>query len=92
MMNEPILILYLVFNIIAFALFGIDKKRAVQEEYRISERMLLTVAFFGPIGAYVGMRIFRHKIRKPLFSILVPVFILLHAGIYVLFFSGNSLP
>jgi len=83
-----ILILYLILNIISFALFGYDKHRAMREEYRISERNLIITALSGPFGAYAGMRIFRHKIRKPLFSILVPVFILIHAGIYALIVSG----
>lgn len=87
-MNEFLLIPYLIINGIAFALFGIDKQRAMQEEYRISEKTLLTIALFGPFGAYGGMRIFRHKIRKPLFSILVPIFILIHVAIYVLIISA----
>lgn len=87
-MNTVLLIPYLVLNIVAFALFGFDKHRAMREEYRISERNLITVAFFGPFGAYAGMRIFRHKIRKPLFSVMVPVFILIHTGIYALLLSG----
>jgi uncharacterized membrane protein YsdA (DUF1294 family) len=87
-MNTIYTIPYIILNIISLALFGYDKYQAVREEYRISERHLLVVAFFGPFGAYAGMRIFRHKIRKPLFSILVPVFILIHAGIYALIVSG----
>jgi len=87
-MNAIYIIPYIILNIISLALFGYDKYQAVREEYRISERHLLVVAFFGPFGAYAGMRIFRHKIRKPLFSILVPVFIVIHAGIYALIVSG----
>lgn len=87
-MNTIYIIPYIILNIISLALFGYDKYQAVREEYRISERHLLVVTFFGPFGAYAGMRIFRHKIRKPLFSILVPVFILIHAGIYALIVSG----
>ncbi|HQC00007.1 MAG TPA: DUF1294 domain-containing protein [Methanospirillum sp.] len=79
---------YLVVNAITFALFGYDKQRAMREEYRIPERNLVTLAFFGPLGAYAGMRVFRHKIRKPLFSTMVPVFILIHAGIYIMLISG----
>ncbi|MCA1915875.1 DUF1294 domain-containing protein [Methanospirillum hungatei] len=87
-MNNVLFIPYLILNIISFALFGYDKHLAMREEYRISERNLMTVAFFGPFGAYAGMRIFRHKIRKPLFSMMIPVFILSHAGIYALLLSG----
>lgn len=86
-MNELAIIPYLIINGISFTLFGLDKQRAIHEEYRISERALIVIAFFGPIGAYAGMRIFRHKLRKPLFSIMVPVFILINAGIYAFMIS-----
>lgn len=87
-MNILFFIPYLILNIISFAIFGYDKHRAMCEEYRIPERKLIAVAFFGPFGAYAGMRIFRHKIRKSLFSIMVPVFILIHAGLYAMLLSG----
>jgi len=86
-MNELLILLYLIINGISFMLFGLDKQRAIHEEYRISERTLIATAFLGPIGAYAGMRVFRHKIRKALFSIMVPIFILIHAGIYALMIS-----
>lgn len=85
-MNELFVILYLIINIFVFILYGVDKYKAIHENYRISEKALILSALFGPFGAYAGMRIFRHKIRKPLFSIIIPVFVLIHivlmAGIY----------
>jgi len=52
-----ILLTYLILiNIIAFALYGIDKHRAITHKWRISERMLIGVALIGgSIGAICGM-------------------------------------
>ena len=38
-------------NGLAFLLFGLDKRRAQQSNWRISERTLIIAAFFGPLGA-----------------------------------------
>ncbi len=56
-------------NFAAFAAVGIDKARAEQGAWRISEETLLLLAFFGgTIGAYAGRAMFRHKTRKQPFS------------------------
>ena len=56
-------------NIFAFACFGIDKRRAEAGTWRISEAGLLRSALFGGwVGAKLGQRIFRHKIRKQPFA------------------------
>jgi uncharacterized membrane protein YsdA (DUF1294 family) len=50
-------------------LFGLNKIRAEEGSWRVSEGTLLGWAFFGgSIGAYAGRAIFRHKARKQLFS------------------------
>ncbi len=52
-------------NFFAFAAFGIDKSRAEQGQWRISEATLLQLAFFGgTVGAFAGRSLFRHKTRK----------------------------
>ena len=54
-----------VMNFLAFAAFGLDKARAEQGAWRISEDTLLQLAFFGgTLGAYAGRALFRHKTRK----------------------------
>jgi uncharacterized membrane protein YsdA (DUF1294 family) len=64
-------------NGIALLAFAIDKLRARQNGWRISEATLLGLAFLGPFGAFGGMILFRHKTRKPGF-LLVPACLLLH--------------
>jgi uncharacterized membrane protein YsdA (DUF1294 family) len=59
----------IILNIWTFMLFGIDKIKAENGSWRISEASLLFGAFLGgTIGAYAGRAIFRHKTRKQPFS------------------------
>ena len=86
-----VLIVYLVvINIIAFALYGIDKHKAEKGKWRISENTLIAVAALGGcIGAIAGMTVFHHKTRKKKFSIGLPViFIIWAAAIIAALVSG----
>ena len=69
-------------NLIAFTLYGIDKRRAKQGAWRISEYTLLLVALLGgSLGALLGMRYFRHKTRHRKFRYGVPLILLLQLGL-----------
>ena len=72
---DYILAIYLVIiNIIAFALMGIDKKRARNKEWRISEAALfITALLFGSLGSNIGMRVFHHKTKHWYFVIFMPL-------------------
>ncbi|GAB7015294.1 DUF1294 domain-containing protein [Methanogenium cariaci] len=76
--------LYAVVNIIAFLAYGRDKRKAENGAWRTSEKLLILMAFFGPFGAYAGMRQFRHKTQKLKFK-LVPFFLVLHCGAIIWF-------
>ncbi|RXA16466.1 DUF1294 domain-containing protein [Methanosarcina sp. MSH10X1] len=71
-------VFYAVLNAASYILYGMDKFKAKQARWRISEQSLLIASLFGPIGALIGMQHFRHKTRKPMFKILVPAFTGLH--------------
>lgn len=73
--NVLIAIVYLAcVNVLAFALFGIDKSRARRGAWRIPEKTLMLLAVVGgSVGAFLGMHVFRHKTRKAAFSIGVPL-------------------
>ena len=78
-MDKAIIYYYIVINIIAFAAYFIDKRKAVKHSYRISEATLLGLCLMGGgLGALMGMQVFRHKTKKLAFQILVPASILLH--------------
>ncbi|MBQ7076547.1 MAG: DUF1294 domain-containing protein [Lachnospiraceae bacterium] len=87
---DRLLIVYLVIiNIIAFALYGIDKFKAMKNAWRIPEATLIGIAAIGGgLGAYIGMQIFRHKTRKPLFTILVPLLMILWLGGVLWYFKN----
>lgn len=66
-------------NIIAYVMYGMDKQRAKRRKWRISERKLLLVtAVGGSLGAWLGMRNFRHKTKHWKFRIMVPLCLCLH--------------
>ena len=56
--------LIFVMSLIAFILYGVDKKKAQKQVWRIPEAVLLNFGFFGgAIGALLGMKTFRHKTK-----------------------------
>ncbi len=78
-MDKGVIIQILVFtviilNLIPFLLFGIDKIKAVNKRWRISEKALLKFSLIGPFGSFLAMKIFRHKINKPRFYVGIPFF------------------
>lgn len=56
-------------NLVTFAAFGLDKRRAERGAWRISERRLLGLtAAGGGAGAMAAQRLFRHKTIKEPFA------------------------
>lgn len=73
----PLLIYLLTINALGFWIMLDDKQRARKKRWRIPEATLLTVALLGgSAGCFLGMRLCRHKTRKPKFSIGIPVILL----------------
>ncbi len=79
-----IILIYLeAVNLAAFAMMGIDKRRAQKGRWRIPEAaLILSAVIGGGIGALAGMYLFRHKTKKKKFTVGVPVII----GMQVVFF------
>lgn len=76
------IIYFLVINIIAFVLYGVDKRRAIKDKWRIPEATLIGLAALGGgIGAFLGMITWHHKTKKWKFRILVPAFIIVWIAI-----------
>ena len=73
------MLLALLWNLVVFFIYGIDKSKARREARRISEKFLLLVALiFGAVGAMFGMVVFNHKTSKMKFRILVPLFVVIN--------------
>ena len=74
-----IIAIYLVIiNLIAFALMGVDKKKAQTKAWRIPEKTLFLPAILGgSIGAIIGMQVFRHKTKHWYFKYGMPAILIL---------------
>lgn len=61
-------------NLIAFAMYGGDKRKAKKDAWRIPEHRLMLVAWLGgALGALIGMRYFHHKTLHWRFRLGVPL-------------------
>ena len=65
-------------NLLGFTLMYIDKIRAINKKWRISENTLMLVSILGgSIGSYFGLKLFRHKTKHIKFSIGIPIIIII---------------
>lgn len=70
-------------NAVSLLLMLQDKRNAIRRGPRIPEIILIGCAVLGgSVGAVLGMFLFRHKTRKPLFSIGLPLILLVQMGAY----------
>ena len=84
----PLLLFYLLtINAVGLLIMLADKGKAKKHLWRIPEATLLTVAALGgSLGCLAGMRLFRHKTRKPKFYLGLPAILVaqLAAGLLCL--------
>ena len=80
------LVLYLILiNLIAIVITAYDKLAAAGHRRRISERTLMLISALGGAPAmYLTMLVIRHKTRKPLFMIGIPLIFLLELAIVII--------
>ena len=72
-------------NVIALVLMGMDKRRAIEGRWRIPERVLFGISFMGgSVGCICGMSVFRHKTKKQLFRIGLPVLFFVQFVLFIL--------
>lgn len=82
---NPAICYLLIINACGLLCMLADKLKAKKAKYRIPEKILLGIAFAGgSLGCTLGMYVFRHKTRKPAFSMVLPALLLLH--IFVIWF------
>ena len=91
-MMESLLYYFVCVNVLTFLVYGIDKwrstsgrllptgrKKARQGKWRISEATLLLLAVIGgSIGAWLGMRVWRHKTMHKKFKYGIPAILMIH--------------
>ncbi len=72
-------IYFLIINIIGFVMMYSDKQKAKKDQYRTREKSFFVVSLLlGAIGTYIGMYKFRHKTRHNLFTIGIPIMIVIN--------------
>lgn len=70
-----------IWNVIVFVLYGVDKLFAKLDMWRISEKVLLgSSLIFGGVGAFLGMRIWRHKTLYNNFRVIVSLSLIITVG------------
>ncbi len=75
---------FVVMNLISFALMGMDKLKAKRGAWRIPEKTLfLVTALFGGLGGTLGMTLFRHKTRHWYFKFGFPALLLIQIAVLV---------
>ena len=84
-----ILFIYIIINLFSFSLMLSDKKKSRKDEMRISEGALLFAAIcFGALGIWAGMYVSRHKTKKMIFVLGVPLALAQNlAVIYLLYLA-----
>ncbi len=73
----PIIIVYVVLNIVVAFTYSYDKFKAKHNWWRVSENTLIFMSLIAPFGALHGMNKAHHKTHKLKFK-LVYVFLLAH--------------
>lgn len=75
---------YFITNLFTIFCYCFDKKAAIKNHYRISEKLLLFLSFLsGGIGALFAMKIFHHKTTKKKFIYFNFLFFLLSIALVV---------
>ena len=71
---------FAIVNAVTFIVYGIDKWKACAHKWRIPEMTLLCLALFGgSIGAWFGMKLWRHKTQHKKFKYGIPAIFLIQA-------------
>lgn len=67
----------IIINILTFAVFGIDKKKAIDGKFRISESALFLLSILGgSLGGFIAMHTFHHKTKKWYFKFGIPLILI----------------
>jgi len=85
MVKEAIVYYLIGINVIAFLVYGIDKWKAKKSLWRIRETALLGLAVLGgSIGAWLGMKVWRHKTMHKKFKYGIPLILIAQIAIVLL--------
>ena len=78
MIGKAVIIYLIAINLFAFILFGVDKRKAQNNAWRISEKgLFLSAILGGSIGAILGMHVFHHKTKHWYFLYGLPLILVI---------------
>ena len=78
MITNALLYYLIAINVVTFLVYGIDKRKAKQGSWRISEATLLILTIIGgSIGALLGMKVWRHKTQHKKFKYGLPLILII---------------
>lgn len=81
----------LVINVATFFTYGIDKWKAKKSKWRIREAALIGLAVLGgSIGAWLGMKTWRHKTMHKKFKYGIPLIFVAQLALLLLCFYGTA--
>jgi uncharacterized membrane protein YsdA (DUF1294 family) len=85
---NPLWIWLVAINLVTFIMYGYDKAEAKSGGLRVPEVVLHGLALAGGfLGGWVGRYVFRHKTRKPVFTVVLTVSTVIWlAVLYFIFF------
>ncbi len=82
----------IVINIISLVLFGLDKRKARKNQWRIKESLLLFITLIGGgFGSILGMHLFHHKTQKNKFKFGVPLLTIISTILLLLLIAKLNL-
>lgn len=88
-----IIIGYLFFiNLLTMLISWVDKRAAVKDKQRTPESTFMMLSIMGgSLGMLLSMRFFRHKTRKPKFTLGVPLIMALQVvGVFYLIYLSRQ--
>ena len=84
-MTQTIVYILFSINVVTFVVYGIDKLKAKQGSWRISEATLILLAVVGgSIGALLGMKVWHHKTMHKKFKYGLPLILLAQIALIAL--------
>lgn len=79
-----------IINLIGYMSMWSDKRRAIKNKYRISEKTLFTIALLGgSLGSILGMNQFRHKTKHWYFKYGMPLILIMQIALISLIMAKN---
>jgi uncharacterized membrane protein YsdA (DUF1294 family) len=83
--TNTIIYLLIGINVLTFVVYGVDKWKAKQGKWRISEATLLMLAVVGgTIGALLGIHVWHHKTKHLKFKYGLPLIFLAQIALIAL--------